>query len=133
MKGKIKPAAKASRNRYSTEFKQQTLARAQKYGVAVAAKDLGLQKSQITKSKSIGHKSFSILPVGTTHRMLACRWWKPWMAMAKRAITSAQTNSRYPLRRTSGSCGCRLPARRGPGRPCVAAGPGSSLRPCRCR
>ena len=49
MKGKTKPAAKASRNRYRTEFKQQALARAQKdgVGVAVAAKDLGLQQSQI--------------------------------------------------------------------------------------
>lgn len=40
-------ARKASRTRYSTEFKQQALARATQDGVAVAAKDLGLQESQI--------------------------------------------------------------------------------------
>jgi len=47
MKGKTKTLAKASRNRYSSEFKQQALARAEKDGVAVAARDLGLQESQI--------------------------------------------------------------------------------------
>lgn len=47
MKGKTKPAAKAGRNRYSTEFKQQALTRAEENGVVVAAKDLGLQESQI--------------------------------------------------------------------------------------
>ena len=47
MKGKTKAPAKASRTRYSTEFKQQALARAAQDGVAVAAKDLGLQESQI--------------------------------------------------------------------------------------
>lgn len=47
MKTKTKPPAKASRARYSTEFKQQALARAAQDGVAAAAKDLGLQESQI--------------------------------------------------------------------------------------
>lgn len=47
MKGKTKTPTRASRNRYSSEFKQQALARSEKDGVAVAAKDLGLQESQI--------------------------------------------------------------------------------------
>ena len=39
--------AKKTRNRYSAEFKEQTLKRAEKDGVAVAARDLGLSESQI--------------------------------------------------------------------------------------
>jgi transposase len=38
---------KQTRNRYSAEFKQQALARADKDGVAVVAKDLGLFESQL--------------------------------------------------------------------------------------
>ena len=61
MKSKTKPPAKASRTRYSTEFKQQAVARAERDGVAVAAKDLGLQESQIyawrTKARLEGQTS----------------------------------------------------------------------------
>ena len=53
-----KVVVKQSRNRYSAEFKQQALARADKDGVAVAAKDLGLAESQLyawrTKAKQDG-------------------------------------------------------------------------------
>ena len=53
--------AKASRARYSAEFKQQALARAVQDGVAVAAKDLRLQESQIyawrTKARLEGQTS----------------------------------------------------------------------------
>lgn len=38
---------KTGRKRYSTEFKQQALLRAQKDGVAVTARDLGLQAAQL--------------------------------------------------------------------------------------
>ncbi len=61
MKSKTKTPAKASRTRYSTEFKQQALARAGQDSVAVAAKDLGLQESQIyawrTKARLEGQTS----------------------------------------------------------------------------
>ncbi|WP_425508297.1 IS3 family transposase [Tahibacter amnicola] len=53
-----KVAVKQSRNRYSAEFKQQALARADKDGVAVAAQDLGLAESQLyawrAKAKQVG-------------------------------------------------------------------------------
>lgn len=42
-----KTAAKATRQQYSTEFKQQALQRAQRDGVAQAAQDLGLQAQQL--------------------------------------------------------------------------------------
>lgn len=38
---------KKGRKRYSAEFKQQALSRAQSDGVAVAARDLGLQPAQL--------------------------------------------------------------------------------------
>lgn len=47
MKAKTKTPTTVSRTRYSAEFKQQALARAAQDGVAVTAKDLGLQASQI--------------------------------------------------------------------------------------
>lgn len=42
-----KVAVKQTRNRHSTEFKQQAVARAEKDGVAMVAKDLGLLESQV--------------------------------------------------------------------------------------
>jgi transposase len=61
MKAKTKTPAKMSRTRYSAEFKQQALARAAQNGVAVAAKDLGLQESQIyawrTRARLEGQRS----------------------------------------------------------------------------
>ena len=52
---------KQVRTRYSPEFKQQSLARAAQEGVAVAAKDLGLQESQLygwrAKARLIGQTS----------------------------------------------------------------------------
>lgn len=44
---KAKQAEKKVRNRYSAELKEQALKRADKDGVAVAARDLGLAESQI--------------------------------------------------------------------------------------
>jgi transposase len=44
---KAKQNEKKTRNKYSPEFKQQALKRAEKDGVAVAARDLGLAESQI--------------------------------------------------------------------------------------
>jgi transposase len=44
---KKKTATKATRQQYSTEFKQQALQRAQRDGVAQAAQDLGLQAQQL--------------------------------------------------------------------------------------
>ncbi|UXI70320.1 transposase [Tahibacter amnicola] len=53
-----KVVAKKTRNRYSAQFKEQALARAEKDGVAIAAKDLGLAESQLyswrLKSKQAG-------------------------------------------------------------------------------
>lgn len=46
MKTKSKAAVKQVRTRYSPQFKEQALARAAQAGVAVAAKDLGLQEKQ---------------------------------------------------------------------------------------
>jgi transposase len=40
-------ANKASRARYTSEFKQQSLARAASEGIAVTARDLGLAESQL--------------------------------------------------------------------------------------
>ncbi len=61
MKTKSKAVVKQIRTRYSPEFKQQALARAAQEGVAVAAKDLGLQESQLygwrVKAKLIGQTS----------------------------------------------------------------------------
>lgn len=61
MKTKSKAAVKQVRTRYSPEFKQHALARAAQEGVAVAAKDLGLQESQLygwrAKAKLIGQTS----------------------------------------------------------------------------
>jgi len=61
MKTKSKAAAKQVRTRKSAEFKQQALARAAQEGVAVAAKDLALQESQLygwrAKAKLIGQTS----------------------------------------------------------------------------
>lgn len=42
-----KQEGKKGRTRYSAEFKQQALLRAQRDGVAVAARDLGLQAAQL--------------------------------------------------------------------------------------
>lgn len=44
---KTKQGEKKTRNRYSGEFKEQALKRAEKDGVAVTARDLGLAESQI--------------------------------------------------------------------------------------
>lgn len=44
---KAKQNEKKTRNKYSAEFKQQALKRAEKDGVAAAARDLGLAESQI--------------------------------------------------------------------------------------
>lgn len=44
---KAKATNKQVRNRYSPEFKQQALDRAQKNGVAVTARDLNLHESQL--------------------------------------------------------------------------------------
>lgn len=44
---KAKHTEKKARNRYSVEFKEQALKRAEKDGVAVTAKDLGLAESQL--------------------------------------------------------------------------------------
>lgn len=44
---KAKHTEKKARNRYSAEFKEQALKRAEKDGVAVTAKDLGLAESQL--------------------------------------------------------------------------------------
>ena len=48
MKSKTKTQVKQVRKRYSTEFKQQALARAAQGGVAMAAKDLGLPEGRST-------------------------------------------------------------------------------------
>jgi transposase len=44
---KRKLVVKQERKRYSAEFKQQALVRAERDGTAVAAKDLGLQEGQL--------------------------------------------------------------------------------------
>lgn len=44
---KAKKAASKTRNQYSPEFKKQTLARAEKDGIAAVARDLGLPESQL--------------------------------------------------------------------------------------
>ena len=58
MKTKIKTVVRQIRKRYSAEFKQQALARVAQEGVVVAAKDPGLQESQLyawrTKAQLIG-------------------------------------------------------------------------------
>lgn len=61
MKAKSKTVGKQERKRYSPEFKQQALARAAQDGVAVAARDLGLQESQLyawrSKARLMGQTS----------------------------------------------------------------------------
>ncbi len=61
MKTKSKAVVRQVRTRYSPEFKQHALVRAAQEGVAVAAKDLGLQESQLygwrAKAKLIGQTS----------------------------------------------------------------------------
>lgn len=47
MKSKTTNKPKQIRKRYSDEFRKQALARADKDGVAVTAKDLGLAESQL--------------------------------------------------------------------------------------
>jgi transposase len=47
MKTKTKTVVKKGRERHSLEFKRQALARAAQEGVATAARDLGLQESQL--------------------------------------------------------------------------------------
>ncbi len=47
MKSKPNPQVKSSRTRYSTEFKQQALARAAQDGVVITARELGLHESQL--------------------------------------------------------------------------------------
>lgn len=47
MKSKTTSKTKQVRKRYTEEFKRQALTRADKDGVAVAAKDLGLAESQL--------------------------------------------------------------------------------------
>ncbi len=47
MKPKTKTVVKQTRNRYSPEFKQQALIQADRDGVPAAAKNLGLQESQL--------------------------------------------------------------------------------------
>lgn len=60
-KSKTKTVVKPERQRLSPEFKQQALARAAQEGVAVAAKDLGLQESQLyawrAKARLVGQSS----------------------------------------------------------------------------
>ena len=47
MKAK-KPTEKTTRKRYSDEFKDQALKRAERDGVALVARDLGIAETQIT-------------------------------------------------------------------------------------
>ena len=44
---KTKQVVKNTRNRYSAEFEKQALAGAEKVGIALAARDLGLSESQL--------------------------------------------------------------------------------------
>lgn len=74
MKSKIKVAVKASRTRYSTEFKQQALARAAQDGVAVAARDMGLADSQLyawrTQARIAGQTSEAQRLIQSEHARL---------------------------------------------------------------
>lgn len=51
-----KTRAKAQRKRYSNEFKKEALLRAAKDGVPVAARDLGLQPTQLYAWRSRGRQ-----------------------------------------------------------------------------
>lgn len=50
-----KQEGKKGRTRYSAEFKQQALLRAQRDGVAVTARDLGLQGAQLKSALQNPH------------------------------------------------------------------------------